>query len=150
MNITSKGRYALQVMLDLAQHREEGYISLKTVADRQGYSMKYLEMIVGQLKKAELLSSTRGKEGGYKLNRPPEDYTVGEILKAVEGDLIPVACLAKDGKKCTGNCTCYTFSFWNGLAEQINAYVDSYTLKDLLDDKEKTHCCCGDFHTDNQ
>ena len=72
MNITSKGRYALQVMLDLAQHRDEGYISLKTIADRQGYSMKYLEMIVGQLKKAELLSSTRGKEGGYKLNRPAD------------------------------------------------------------------------------
>lgn len=82
--------------------------------------------------------------------RSPSEYTVGEILKAVEGDLIPVACLARDGKKCTGNCTCYTFPFWNGLAEQINAYVDSYTLKDLLDDKEKTHCCCGDFHTDNQ
>ena len=79
MNITSKGRYALRVMLDLAQHRDEGYISLKTIADRQGYSVKYLEMIVGSLKRAGLLSSTRGKEGGYKLNRPPEEYTIGAL-----------------------------------------------------------------------
>ena len=81
MNVTSKGRYALRVMLDLAQHTADGFVSLKTVADRQGISMKYLEMIVGCLKKAELLESTRGKEGGYRLNREPADYTVGEILR---------------------------------------------------------------------
>ena len=81
MNITSKGRYALRVMLDLAQHREEGYISLKTIADRQGYSMKYLEMIVGSLKREGLVASTLGKEGGYRLVRDPEDYTIGEILR---------------------------------------------------------------------
>ena len=77
MNVTSKGRYALRVMLDLAQHPEEGFISLKTVADRQGFSMKYLEMIVGSLKKAGLVDSTRGKEGGYRLNRSPAEYSVG-------------------------------------------------------------------------
>ena len=80
MNVTSKGRYALMVMIDLAQHPDDGFISLKTIADRQGISMKYLEMIVGSLKKAELVDSIRGKEGGYKLNRAPEEYTAGMIL----------------------------------------------------------------------
>ena len=82
MNVTSKGRYALRVMLDLAQHPDEGYISLKTVAERQEISMKYLEAIVGALKKAGLVDSSRGKEGGYSLLRPPEEYSVGEILRS--------------------------------------------------------------------
>ena len=81
MNVTSKGRYALRIMIDLAQHREDGFISLKTVSERTELSMKYLEMIVGNLKKAELVQSTRGKEGGYKLVKDPKDYTIGEILR---------------------------------------------------------------------
>ena len=136
MMISSKGRYALRVMLDMAEQQGDENIRLKDIAQRQDISRKYLESIMTELCKKELVQSSIGKVGGYRLVRSPSEYTVGEILKAVEGDLIPVACLAKDG--------------WNGLAEQINAYVDSYTLKDLLDDKEKTHCCCGDFHTDNQ
>ena len=87
MNVTSKGRYALRVMLDLAQHPDEGYISLKTVAERQDISMKYLEAIVGALKKAGLVDSSRGKEGGYSLLRPPEEYSVGEILRSTEDKL---------------------------------------------------------------
>ena len=136
MMISSKGRYALRVMLDMAEQQGNENIRLKDIAHRQDISRKYLESIMTELCKKELVQSSIGKVGGYRLVRSPSEYTVGEILKAVEGDLIPVACL--------------TFPFWNGLAEQINAYVDSYTLKDLLDDKEKTHCCCGDFHTDNQ
>ena len=89
MNVTSKGRYSLRVMLDLAQHPSEGFVSLKTVAERQGISMKYLEMIVGCLKKAELLDSTRGKEVGYQLNRAPSDFSVGEILRSIEDNLAP-------------------------------------------------------------
>ena len=95
MNVTTKGRYALQVMLDLARHQEDGFVSLKTIADRQGYSMKYLEMIVGSLKKAGLVSSTRGKDGGYRLCRAPEDYHVGEILRSIEDNLAPVSCMEK-------------------------------------------------------
>ena len=83
MNVTSKGRYALRVMLDLAQHPDEGYISLKTIADRQRVSMKYLEIIVSSLKKAGLVDSTRGKDGGYKLNRTPAEYGVGDILRCI-------------------------------------------------------------------
>ena len=105
MNITSKGRYALRVMLDLASHTDEGYISLKTIADRQGISMKYLEAIVGSLKRAELLDSTRGKEGGYKLCRDPKDYTAGEILRCMEGNLAPVSCV-KDGHVDCANAAC--------------------------------------------
>ena len=132
MNITSKGRYALQVMLDLAQHRDEGYISLKTIADRQGYSMKYLEMIVGQLKKAELLSSTRGKEGGYKLNRPPEDYTVGEVLRCMEDNLAPVSCIKSGEVCCEMAGVCMTAPMWKELDDITNSYLGTVTLKDLL------------------
>ena len=112
MNITSKGRYALRVMLDLAQHREEGYISLKTIADRQGYSMKYLEMIVGSLKREGLVASTRGKEGGYRLVRDPEDYTIGEILRCIEDNLAPVACIKAGDICCEHAGECMTVPMW--------------------------------------
>ena len=132
MNVTSKGRYALRVMLDLAQHRADGFVSLKTVAERQGISMKYLEMIVGCLKKAELLDSTRGKEGGYSLNRAPADYTVGEILRSIEDNLAPVACI-KDGViQCDQASACLTVPMWKELDDITNAYLDGVTLENLL------------------
>ena len=112
MNITSKGRYALRVMIDLAQHPDEGYVSLKTVAERQGISMKYLEMIVSSLKKAELVESTRGKEGGYRLSRSPADYSVGEILRCLEDNLAPVSCI-KDGEiQCDKASACITLPMY--------------------------------------
>ena len=129
MNITTKGRYALQVMLDLAQHPEEGFVSLKTVAERQGISMKYLEMIVSGLKKGELLESTRGKEGGYRLSRRPAQYSVGEILRCLEDNLAPVACI-RDG--CDKAASCVTLPMWRELDEITNAYLDSVSLQDLL------------------
>ena len=132
MNITSKGRYALQVMLDLAQHPDDGFISLKTIADRQGYSMKYLEMIVGSLKKAELVESTRGKEGGYKLCRSPEEYSVGEILRNIEDNLAPVACIKAGGIECAQAAACMTVPMWKELDSITNAYLDTVSLKDLL------------------
>ena len=132
MNVTSKGRYALRVMLDLAQHPGDGYISLKTVADRQGFSMKYLEMIVGSLKKAELLDSTRGKEGGYKLNRAPAEYTVGEILRCIEDNLAPVACIKSGSVDCEHAAACMTVPMWKELDDITNAYLDGVTLEDLL------------------
>ena len=140
MNVTSKGRYALRVMLDLAQHRADGFVSLKTVAERQGISMKYLEMIVGCLKKAELLDSTRGKEGGYSLNRAPADYTVGEILRSIEDNLAPVACI-KDGViQCDQASACLTVPMWKELDDITNAYLDGVTLENLLSgDKWSAH-----------
>lgn len=132
MNITSKGRYALRVMLDLASHNEEGFVSLKTIADRQGISMKYLEAIVGNLKRAELLDSTRGKEGGYKLCREPEDYTVGEILRCMEGNLAPVSCV-KDGHiDCENAACCLSAPMWVELDEITNNYLNTVLLSDLL------------------
>ena len=132
MNVTSKGRYALRVMLDLAQHPEDGFISLKTVAERQNISMKYLEMIVGHLKRAELLESTRGKEGGYRLSRPAEDYTVGEILHSIEDSLAPVSCIRDGNVTCDHAGLCLTIPMWKELDEITNAYLDSVRLSDLL------------------
>ena len=132
MNITSKGRYALRVMLDLAQHREEGYISLKTIADRQGYSMKYLEMIVGSLKREGLVASTRGKEGGYRLVRDPEDYTIGEILRCIEDNLAPVACIKAGDICCEHAGECMTVPMRKELDDITNAYLDGVSLQDLL------------------
>ena len=132
MNITSKGRYALRVMLDLAQHREEGYIPLKTIADRQGYSMKYLEMIVGSLKREGLVASTRGKEGGYRLVRDPEDYTIGEILRCIEDNLAPVACIKAGDICCEHAGECMTVPMWKELDDITNAYLDGVSLQDLL------------------
>ena len=132
MNITSKGRYALRVMLDLAQHREEGFISLKTIADRQGYSMKYLEMIVGSLKREGLVASTRGKEGGYRLLRDPEDYTIGEILRCIEDNLAPVSCIKAGDICCEHAGECMTVPMWKELDDITNAYLDGVSLQDLL------------------
>lgn len=132
MNVTSKGRYALRVMLDLAQHTEDGYISLKTIADRQGYSMKYLEMIVGSLKKAALVDSTRGKDGGYRLCRAPGEYTVGEILRSIEDNLAPVACIKSGSIDCEHAGECMTVPMWKELDDITNAYLDTVSLMDLL------------------
>ncbi len=132
MNVTSKGRYALRIMIDLAQHRDDGFISLKTVAERQSSSMKYLEMIVGNLKKAELVDSTRGKEGGYKLNREPKDYKIGEILRCIEDNLAPVACIKEGEIQCDHSGGCLTIPMWKELDDITNAYLDTVTLDDLL------------------
>lgn len=132
MNVTSKGRYALRVMLDLARHPDEGYISLKTIAERQDISMKYLEAIVGSLKKAGLVDSSRGKEGGYSLLRPPEEYSVGEILRCTEDKLAPVSCITAEGVACAQASACLTLPMWRELDELTNAYLDTVSLRDLL------------------
>ena len=132
MNITSKGRYALRVMLDLAQHPDDGFVSLKTVADRQEISMKYLEAIVGSLKKADLLESTRGKEGGYRLCKAPADYTVEEILRSIEENLAPVSCIRDGSVQCDRAAACLTVPMWKELDEITNRYLNTVTLQDLL------------------
>ena len=139
MMISSKGRYALRVALDLAEQDREEYISLKDIAERQNISRKYLEGIMTELSKCDIVESAIGKTGGYRLRRSPGEYRVGDILRAAEGQLTPVACFSKDGKKCdTGEyCSCYTMPFWKGLEDQINSYIDSYTLEDLLRSKRE-------------
>lgn len=132
MNVTSKGRYALQIMIDLAQHRDDGYISLKTISDRTQLSMKYLEMIVGNLKKSELVDSTRGKEGGYKLNKTPQEYSIGEILRCIEDNLAPVACIKEGEIQCDRSGACLTVPMWKELDDITNAYLDTVSLEDLL------------------
>ena len=132
MNVTSKGRYALRIMIDLAQHREDGFISLKTVSERTELSMKYLEMIVGNLKKAELVQSTRGKEGGYKLVKDPKDYTIGEILRCMEDNLAPVAFIKEGEIQCDHSGGCLTVPMWKELDDITNAYLDTVSLEDLL------------------
>lgn len=133
MMVSTKGRYALRVMLDLAQQDRDAYISLKSISERQNISMKYLEAIVAMLNKAGLLKSQRGKEGGYRLARLPEEYPVGEILKLTEGTLSPVACL-EDG--CNDECelspNCMTRPLWQRLDSMIDGYLAGVTLEDLL------------------
>ena len=132
MIISTKGRYALRIMLDLAEHQEDGFISLKTISQRQDISMKYLESIVALLNKANLLDSMRGKDGGYKLNRPLEQYSVAEIIKLTEGSLAPVACLEKGEGCCQRSNECLTLPLWINLEKLIDQYLSSVTLEDIL------------------
>ena len=131
MMISTKGRYALQVMLDLAQQCPDAYISLHDISQRQAVSMKYLEAIVAMLNKAGMVESRRGKSGGYRLTRAPEEYTVGDILRTTEGSLAPVACL--DGNAdCTMAKACVTVEIWAKIEEAVNHVVDNITLADLV------------------
>ena len=132
MKISTKGRYALRLMIDLAQHDAAGYIPLRDISKRQEVSAKYLEQIVVQLSRAGLVTSTRGAQGGYQLARHPSEYTVGEILRITEGSLAPVACLAHDPVECPRAEDCITLGFWRGLYDAVNRYVDSVTLEDLV------------------
>lgn len=129
MKISTRGRYALRVMIDLAMNENNGYISLKDIAKRQEISMKYLEQIVSVLNKAGLVDALRGNNGGYKLNRKPSEYKVGEILRMSEGDLTPVYCIHEN---CSRKKNCKSYSFWKGLDKTITDYVDSKTLEDLI------------------
>lgn len=133
MMVSTKGRYALRIMLDLAQHAEEDYISLKEIAVRQSISMKYLEAIVSILNKAGLVQSMRGKDGGYKLSRSPAAYHVGEILELTEGSLAPVACMDCGANACERAEACLTLPMWKQLDGLIDGYLKSITLQDLLD-----------------
>lgn len=136
MKISTKGRYALRLMLDLALNNTGEYIPIKTIAKRQDISEKYLEQIISILNKAGYVRSTRGAQGGYKLAMEPKDYTVGMILTLTEGSLVPVDCL--DGEACCNrNNTCITREVWEKLYEAILGVVDNITLQDLLDKQMK-------------
>ena len=132
MLISTKGRYALRVMIDLAEHQTEGYIPLKTIAQRQGISEKYLESIIKLLVKAQLLSGVRGKGGGYKLTRTPEQYTAGQILRLTEDSLAPVSCLEPGAAVCERAAECRTLPVWEGYQKLTENYFRGITLADLL------------------
>lgn len=132
MMISTRGRYCLRVMIDLAEHQEEGYIRMKEVAERQGISLKYLEKILPVLAKNNIVDGIQGKGGGYRLTRKPEEYTLSEILRLTEGSLAPVACLECGAAPCDRAAECRTLPIWTELDRRIKEYLDSVTVADLL------------------
>lgn len=133
--ISTKGRYALRLMLDIAMQGGDAPVPLHDIAERQEVSFKYLEQIVPPLNKAGLLKSVRGANGGYMLAKDAVDITTGDILRAGEGNMAPVACLASGEVDCPRADLCVTLPFWQGLDEAIGAYIDSVTLADLVNDR---------------
>ena len=132
MKISSRGRYALRVMVDLAEHSDSGYIPMKEVAQRQEISLKYLEKILPLLVAGKLVEGIHGKGGGYRLTRSPKEYRIGEILKLTEGDLAPVSCLDCNTGECSRSATCRTLPMWNELNRRTMEYLDSVTIADLM------------------
>ena len=133
MKISTKGRYALRLMLDLAVNNTGEYITIKSIAARQEISDKYLEQIITQLNKAGYVKSTRGAQGGYRLAMAPEEYTVGMILRLIEGNLTPVSCLDDSPNQCTRANQCATLMIWEKLDDAISNVIDNITLSDLVD-----------------
>ena len=133
MKISTKGRYALRMLIYLAENQAEGYISLKEIAESQNISKKYLEQIIPLFSRADVLRANRGPQGGYMLAKPPKDYTVGEILRMTEGDLAPVSCVGNPPTDCDRSADCATMPVWQGLARVINEYLDGITLQDIVD-----------------
>ena len=157
MKISTKGRYALRMMLDLATHQGDGYVALKDIAQRQEISKKYLEQIVTPLARVGLVKSERGSQGGYRLTKDPADYTAGEILRAIEGSVAPIPCLGSVTNECPMSEQCFTLPFWAGLDEVINQYIDSVTLEQLAsqlpapDSAAQESCCsCGGAKNENK
>ncbi|MDE5801546.1 MAG: Rrf2 family transcriptional regulator [Lachnospiraceae bacterium] len=132
MKISTKGRYALRMLLDLAEHQGEGYVALKDIAERQDISKKYLEQIIPLFNKSDILRTTRGFQGGYRLAKTPDKCTVGEILRLTEGSLSPVACLEHTPIECERCNECATLPVWQGLYRVVNEYLDGITLQDIL------------------
>ena len=133
MLISTRGRYALRIMLELAQYDQSPYMPLPLIAEKQGISEKYLESIVSLLVKGGLVEGVRGKGGGYRLRRPLQDYSAGEILRLTDGSLAPVSCLEGEENACPRAGQCHTLPMWTKLEGLINSYLDSVTLADLLD-----------------
>ena len=139
MKISTKGRYALRMLIDLAEHQNCGFVALKDIAERQKISKKYLEQIIPIFNKSDILRTTRGSQGGYKLSKSPDKYTVGEILRLTEGSLAPVDCLRQDPNECERSAECPTLPVWQGLSRVINEYLDSITLQDILDQQRERY-----------
>lgn len=132
MLISTRGRYALRVLLDLAEHQNDGYIAMKKVAERQDLSLKYIEKIMPVLSKNNYVEGIHGKGGGYRLSREINDYKVGDILRLAEGDLAPVACLGCDATPCDRAESCKTLPMWKEFYGLVNNYFDRITLADLM------------------
>ncbi|MEG2322940.1 MAG: Rrf2 family transcriptional regulator [Anaerovoracaceae bacterium] len=133
MKFSTKSRYALRFMVDLAIYSQGNYIPLKEISKRQGISSKYLEQIISLFHKNGYLKSVRGPQGGYMLSKSPAEYTLGDILRVTEGNLAPIPCLMPDENECARQGSCSTLSFWSGLNDAIAEYVDSFTLADLTE-----------------
>lgn len=132
MKISTRGRYAVRLMLDLAVNETDTYVTVKSIAERQEISSKYLEQIISVLNRAGYVKSIRGSQGGYKLSHPPADYTVGMILRTIEGSLAPVACLEDHPVQCYRSDKCVTLGVWKEVEEAISHVVDGITLADLV------------------
>ena len=133
MKISTKGRYALRMLLDLAEHQNGDFIALKDIAERQGISKKYLEQIVPLLNNSGILKTNRGYQGGYRLASSPSNYTIGKILKITEGGIAPIACLENNTLECERAADCMTLPMWKGLYKVIDDYLENITLQDILD-----------------
>ena len=132
MIISTRGRYAMRMMIDLAEHQGEGYVSLTEIAQRQEISKKYLEQIIPSLNQAGLLQTMRGHQGGYCLTRKPEETTIGAILRATEGAMAPVACLETQENVCLRRTACRSLPVWEGLERVVNEYLEGITLQDVV------------------
>ena len=130
--ISTKGRYALRVMVDLAEHQDEGFVPLKEIAQRQEISEKYLEAVLKVLVRERILVGLRGKGGGYKLGKAPEQYKVGTILRLTEGELAPVACLESHALPCSRAAQCRTLPMWEKFDQVVTEFFDGYTIADLM------------------
>ena len=137
MMVSTKGRYALTVMVDLAKLSDGGYVSLSDIAERENLSMKYLESIISILNKGGMLQSLRGKNGGYRLAREPKEYNISEILLLTEGTLAPVNCIMQEGVQCDKAATCSTLPLWAGLDKVIENYLGTITLEDIITGNRK-------------
>lgn len=139
MKISTKGRYAMRMLIDLAEHQDCGFVALKDIAERQHISKKYLEQIIPIFNKSGILRTNRGSQGGYQLAKSLDKYTVGEILRLTEGSLSPVACLEEDPVTCERSEECFMLPVWKGLYDVINEYLDKITLQDIIDQKKEQY-----------
>lgn len=135
MIISTRGRYALRILVDLAENQKDGYITLKEAADRQEISEKYLESIVKDLVKGQFLEGVRGKGGGYRLSRPAEEINVLDVLQSADGEIVSVACLEEGSERCPRAEICRTLPLWKGLDKVVSEYLSGFTLRDLTDQK---------------
>lgn len=140
--ISTRGRYALRILIDLTENRDSGYITLREIADRQEISEKYLESIVKLLVQGKLVEGLRGKGGGYRLARPAEAIGVLEVLQLTEGTLVPVACLKESSSPCQRAESCPTLPLWNGLNTVVSDYLSGFTVRDLAA-KSSGGCDCA-------
>ncbi len=135
MMISTRGRYALRILVDLAENRNDGYITLKEVADRQEISEKYLESIVKDLVKDGIIEGLRGKGGGYRLARPADEINVLDILRSADGTMAPVACLEEGSEPCSRADDCRTLPLWKGLDKVVSEYLGGFTVQDLVQEE---------------